>query len=100
MALGYTRKAAARYSFLLAIPAVIASGLYEFAKSYKNLSSLGGDVIAATGVATLVSFVVGLAVIAGLLRYLAKGSFWPFVIWRVGVGVAVLVLLANGTLTN
>ncbi len=100
LALGYTRKAAARYSFLLAIPAVIASGLYEFAKSYKNLSSLGGDVIAATGVATLVSFVVGLAVIAGLLRYLAKGSFWPFVIWRVGVGVAVLVLLANGTLTN
>lgn len=100
LALGYTRKAAARYSFLLAIPAVIASGLYEFAKSYKNLSSLGGDVIAATGVATLVSFVVGLAVIAGLLRYLAKGSFWPFVIWRVGVGVAVLALLANGTLTN
>ena len=100
LALGYTRKAAARYSFLLAIPAVIASGLYEFAKSYKDLSGLGGDVIAATGVATLVSFVVGLAVIAGLLRYLAKGSFWPFVIWRVGVGVVVLVLLANGTLTN
>lgn len=97
LALGYTRKAAARYSFLLAVPAVIASGLYEFAKSYKNLDGVD---LAATGVATLVSFVVGLAVIAGLLRYLAKGSFWPFVIWRVGLGITVLLLLANGTLTK
>ena len=97
LALGYTRAAAARYSFLLAVPAVLASGIYEFLKSYKDLGSSVS--IAATGVSTVVSFVVGLAVIAGLLKYLSKGSFWPFVLWRVGVGVAVLVLLSNGVLT-
>jgi undecaprenyl-diphosphatase len=97
LALGYTRAAAARYSFLLAVPAVLASGIYEFLKSYKDLGSSVS--IAATGVSTVVSFVVGLAVIAGLLKYLSKGSFWPFVLWRVGVGIAVLVLLSNGVLT-
>lgn len=85
--LGFTRQAAARYSFLLAIPAVVASGLYEFAKSYKDLPS---DLLMGTAVATIVSFVVGFAVIAGLLRYLNRGSFMPFVIWRVAVGVAIL----------
>ena len=85
--LGFTRQAAARYSFLLAIPAVVASGLYEFAKSYKDLPS---DLLMGTAVATIVSFVVGFAVIAGLLRYLNRGSFMPFVIWRVAVGLAIL----------
>jgi undecaprenyl-diphosphatase len=88
--LGYTRQAAARYSFLLAIPAVLASGLYEFAKTYKNLSS---DMLLATAVATGISFVVGFAVIAGLLRYLNKGSFVPFVAWRLIVGFFVLAML-------
>jgi undecaprenyl-diphosphatase len=88
--LGYTRAAAARYSFLLAIPAVLASGLYEFAKSYKDLSH---DMVLGTAVATVVSFVVGFAVIAGLLRYLNKGSFVPFVIWRLLVGFFVLAML-------
>ena len=97
LALGYTRAAAARYSFLLAVPAVLASGLYEFAKSAKNL---GGVDLAATGVATVVSFIVGILVISGLLKYLSKGSFWPFVIWRVAVGIAVLVMLSTGVLTN
>ena len=88
--LGYTRAAAARYSFLLAIPAVLASGLYEFAKTYKDLSQA---MLLDTAVATAVSFVVGLAVIAGLLRYLNKGSFVPFVIWRLVVGFFVLAML-------
>jgi len=88
--LGYTRAAAARYSFLLAIPAVLASGLFEFAKSYKDLSH---DMLMATGVATVVSFVVGFAVIAGLLRYLNKGSFVPFVVWRLIAGFFVLSML-------
>ena len=92
--LGYTRAAAARYSFLLAIPAVLASGLYEFAGSYKDLNH--ADLLA-TGIATLVSFLVGLAVISFLLRYLNKGSFAPFVIWRIAVGLLVLGLLVTGT---
>ncbi|MEY3889617.1 MAG: undecaprenyl-diphosphatase UppP [Actinomycetota bacterium] len=94
--LGYSRQAAARYSFLLAIPAVVASGLFEFATTYKDLSQQD---LLATIVATLVSFAVGFSVIVGLLRYLERGSFMPFVIWRVGVGTALLVLLSIGQIT-
>lgn len=86
--LGFTREAAARYSFLLAIPAVLASGVYQFAKSYSDLPA---DLLVATIAATVVSFVVGYAVIAWLLRYLTKGSFLPFVIWRVAVGTLLLI---------
>ena len=94
--LGYSRQAAARYSFLLAIPAVIASGIFEFATTYKDLSQ--HDLLA-TVIATLVSFAVGFSVIVGLLRYLERGSFMPFVIWRVGVGVALLLLLSTGQMS-
>ncbi|MDE2591602.1 MAG: undecaprenyl-diphosphate phosphatase [Actinomycetales bacterium] len=93
--LGYTREAAARYSFLLAIPAVLASGLYEFAKSVGDLKS---DLLLATGVGTVVSFVVGYAVIAGFLKYLSRGSFMPFVLYRVVLGATILGLLTSGTL--
>jgi undecaprenyl-diphosphatase len=95
LALGYSRQAAARYSFLLAIPAVLASGLYEFAKSYKDLPS---DLLVATGVSTVVAFGVGFSVIVVLLRYLSRGSFMPFVAWRVIVGLAVLGGLVSGQL--
>ena len=93
--LGYSRQAAARYSFLLAIPAVLASGLYEFAKTYQDLNSAE---LVATAVATLVSFAVGFSVIIGLLKYLSRGSFMPFVIWRVLVGVVLIVLLSTNQL--
>ncbi len=95
LALGYSRQAAARYSFLLAIPAVLASGLYEFAKSYKDLAPSD---LAATGVATVVSFAVGFSVIVVLLRYLNRGSFMPFVAWRIILGLAVLGGLVSGQL--
>ena len=94
--LGYTRQAAARYSFLLAIPAVLGSGLFQFFSSVGNLSQ---DLLVATVLATIVSGVVGLSVIHYLLKYLQKGSFLPFVVWRVGVGVWLLVMLTSGTLT-
>ncbi len=93
--LGYSRQAAARYSFLLAIPAVIASGLFEFFSSYKQLDQ---SMLVATVVATLISFAVGFSVIVGLLRYLNRGSFMPFVIWRVAVGLALLVMLSANQL--
>lgn len=95
LALGYSRRAAARYSFLLAIPAVMASGLYQFAKTYQDLESAD---LAATALGTAVSFVVGYVVIVGLLRYLNRGSFMPFVIWRIVLGLAVLLGLVSGTL--
>jgi undecaprenyl-diphosphatase len=93
--LGYSRQAAARYSFLLAIPAVIASGLYQFLKTY---SDLDGSMLATTVLATVISFAVGYSVIVVLLRYLNRGSFIPFVIWRVFVGVALIVLLSSNQL--
>jgi undecaprenyl-diphosphatase len=93
--LGYTRQAAARYSFLLAIPAVLASGLFLFVSSVADLSS---EMLLATIVATVVSGLVGLAVIHYLLRYLENGSFLPFVIWRVLVGAWLLWMLSTGSI--
>jgi undecaprenyl-diphosphatase len=94
--LGYSREAAARYSFLLAIPAVLASGLFQFIVSFEDLSS---ELLMATIVATLVSGVVGLSVIHFLLKYLQRGSFLPFVIWRLVVGGWLLIMLSTGALT-
>jgi undecaprenyl-diphosphatase len=91
--LGFTREAAARYSFLLAIPAVLAAGGYQFLKTYQDLPQ---GLLWATIAATIVSFLVGYAVIAWLLKYLTKGSFMPFVIWRVGVGTLLLIGLGIG----
>lgn len=93
--LGYTRAAAARYSFLLAIPAVLGSGLFQF---FSSVGDLNQELLTATVVATVVSGVVGLSVIHYLLKYLQKGSFLPFVIWRVGVGVWLLFMLTSGAL--
>ena len=93
--LGYSRAAAARYSFLLAIPAVLGSGLFQFFSSYQDLSQ---ELLLATLVATLISGVVGLSVIHFLLKYLQKCSFMPFVIWRLLVGGWLLFMLSTGAL--
>ena len=93
--LGYTRQAAARYSFLLAIPAVLASGLYLFISTFGDLNQ---EMLLATIVATVVSGIVGLAVIHYLLKYLELGSFLPFVLWRVIVGLWLLWMLSRGSI--
>ena len=93
---GFNRAAAARFSFLIGIPAVLASGLIQFKDSYQNLDT---DALTGTLIATVTSFIVGYLVIAGLLKYLNKGSFLPFVIWRVSVGIALLVLLSLGLIS-
>lgn len=93
--LGFNRETAARFSFLMAIPAVLAAGFYQFFDSFGELPA---DLLAATIVATLVSFVSGYAVISWLLKYLEKGSFLPFVIWRVGVGSLLLIGLSLGAI--
>lgn len=90
---GFSRASAARFSFLIGIPAVLVSGLIEFKDSYKNLDS---SLMSGTVVATITSFIVGYLVIAGLLKYLNKGSFLPFVVWRIVVGVVLVVLLSTG----
>jgi undecaprenyl-diphosphatase len=94
--IGYTREAAARYSFLLAIPAVLGSGLYEAYDSLKG--GAGGIDWKPTILATVISFAVGLSVIAWLLRYLTRGSFTPFVVYRILVGLLVLGLVGAGVI--
>ena len=91
--LGFTREAAARYSFLLAIPAVLAAGGYQFVQSFGDLPQ---DLLFATSLATVVSFVSGYLVIAWLLKYLERGSYLPFVVWRIFVGLALIALLSFG----
>jgi undecaprenyl-diphosphatase len=95
--IGYTREAAARYSFLLAVPAVLGSGLYEAYDALKGGAAHAVD-WAPTALATVISFAVGLSVIAWLLRYLTRGSFTPFVVYRVVVGLLVLGLVGAGVI--
>lgn len=96
LALGYTRPTAARYSFLLAVPAVIGSGIFELFHSFSE--PMGRYGYAETALATLVAFVIGYAVIAFLMRYIQTRSFMPFVIYRITLGVVILALLAFGAL--
>ncbi len=93
--LGYTRTAAARYSFLLAIPAVLGSGFYQLFKS----GFTGGEAgLGATLVATLVAFVVGYVVIIAFLKIVENYSYWGFVWYRIALAALVVVLLVTGTL--
>ncbi|PZU30819.1 MULTISPECIES: undecaprenyl-diphosphate phosphatase [unclassified Microbacterium] len=97
LALGYTRPVAAEVAFLLAVPAVFGSGVYEL---YHSIKEPGSSVFsgAETAVATVIAFVVGLAVIAFLMQYLKRGSFLPFVIYRVVLGIVLIILLSLGVL--
>ena len=104
--LGYTREAAARYSFLLALPAVFGSGLFELVKTVRDpcVAKVVGTAACTpeyfTGTETLastvVAFVVGLILIAFFLRYISHGSFWPFVAYRIVLGVLLIGLLQAG----
>jgi undecaprenyl-diphosphatase len=92
--LGYTRGAAAHYSFLLAVPAVLGSGFFQVAESLD-----GGVAWGPTLLATVIAFAVGFGVIAWLLRYLETGTFLPFVVYRVALGLALLALVGAGVLS-
>jgi undecaprenyl-diphosphatase len=96
LALGYDRVAATRYAFLLAIPAVLGSGLYEATKISDQQNTEWGQTI----LATIIAFFVGLGVITWLLRWLTTRTYTPFVIYRIVLGVVVLVLLSTGTLSS
>lgn len=105
--MGYTRQAAARYAFLLAVPAVFASGLYKAAKDVPPLlTAQGRDAAAAAGepslvaiiIATLVAFALGYAVIVWFMRLVENRSYMVFVIYRIGAGLLLLALLGAGIL--
>ncbi|GAA2563899.1 undecaprenyl-diphosphate phosphatase [Mycolicibacterium diernhoferi] len=96
--LGQKREAAARFGFLLAIPAVLGSGLYElrhvFEPGTTGMSATGPQIV----VGTLIAFVVGYAAVAWFLRFLVRHSMYWFVGYRLILGVTVLVLLSTGVL--
>ncbi|HKA70105.1 MAG TPA: undecaprenyl-diphosphate phosphatase [Actinomycetes bacterium] len=95
MFLGFTREAAARFSFLLSIPAVVLSGLFEL----RDIGSEGGvPGVAPTVVATVLAFGSGFASIAWLLRYLTTHTMKIFVAYRVLLGLLLLALLAAGVI--
>jgi undecaprenyl-diphosphatase len=93
--LGLERAVAARFSFLLAIPAVVLSGLFQLYKMLKGTETVS-EPFFNVAVATLVAFVVGYAVIAWFLRYLSNNSFALFVGYRLILGTGVLILVAAG----
>jgi len=94
--LGYEREAATRYAFLLAIPAVVGAGVFELKEIPNGDNSYGWG---PTIVATVVSFLIGYAAIAWLLRYVTTHSYLPFVIYRVALGTLTLALAAAGVLS-
>ena len=93
--MGFTREAAARYSFLLALPAVFASGFYKAFKAFGDEQAVGWG---PTILATLVAFVVGYLVIVWFLKLVTTKSFQPFVIYRLCFAALVAVLLIVGVL--
>ena len=95
LTLGYTREAATRYAFLLAIQAVLGSGFYEATRMGDDPQVAWGQTI----VATVIAFGVGYAVIAWLLRYLRTGSYLPFVAYRLALAALIVALLVTGTIT-
>ncbi|MCU7825780.1 undecaprenyl-diphosphate phosphatase [Kitasatospora sp. DSM 101779] len=92
--MGYSREAAARYSFLLAIPAVLASGTLELFKIGEGPAPAWGPTLLATAIA----FAVGYAAIAWFLKYISHNSFMPFVVYRVALGVVIVGLVTAGVL--
>ena len=94
--LGMERELAARFGFLLAIPAVFASGLFSLPDAFAPV----GEGMAASGakllISTVIAFVVGFAAVAWFLRFLVRHSMYWFVGYRIVLGVVVLVLLSTG----
>ncbi|MGR6902558.1 undecaprenyl-diphosphate phosphatase [Glutamicibacter sp. BSL13] len=94
--MGYTREAAARYSFLLAIPAVYLSGLYKLFKSFSEPMVYS---MAETGLATLIAFVVGFVIVGWFLKFVSTHSYMVFVWYRIALGLALFILLGMGLIS-
>ncbi len=92
---GFDRVSAARYSFLLSVPAVVLSGLFELRK----VGEAGSPSVVATVIATLVAFVTGYASIAWLIGYLGNHTLRIFVVYRIALGALVLILVASGAIS-
>ena len=96
--LGLDREVAAKFSFLLAIPAVLASGLFSLPDAFSpeaGQAASAAQLLVGTGIA----FVLGYASIAWLLKFVSNNSFSWFAAYRIPVGILVMILLATGVLT-
>jgi undecaprenyl-diphosphatase len=98
--LNLTRETATRYSFLLAIPAVVISGVFSLPDVFEpSAAGTAAPTVAQMVVATAIAFAIGYAAIAWLLRYVAHHTLYLFVLYRVALGTLVLCLLLTGTIT-
>jgi undecaprenyl-diphosphatase len=94
---GFDRSTAARFSFLMSVPSILGAGLKEF---WDHRSELTSDAnLGPTIVATVVSFAVGYASIAFLIKFLQRNGLLPFVIYRIALGLVLLTLLQTGALS-
>lgn len=94
---GLSRSTAARFSFLLSLPSVFAAGVYQFYEERQRILASQNDLIAII-IASVVSGIIGYASIAFLLRFLKTHTTYVFIIYRVVLGVTMLVLLRQGIL--
>jgi len=92
---GLTRESAARFAFLLGIPAVFASGLYELWEIRNEISGNISSII----ISTVVAGVVGYLAIDFLLKYLKKHTTFIFIYYRIALGILILILLSINVLT-
>ncbi|MFI1755539.1 undecaprenyl-diphosphate phosphatase [Streptomyces sp. NPDC020571] len=93
--MGYRREAAARYSFLLAIPAVLASGVFELKDAMESDHVSWGPTL----FATVIAFATGYVVIAWFMKFISTKSFMPFVWYRIALGIVIIALVATGVLS-
>ena len=96
--MGMSRETAARFSFILSLPAVFAAGIFEFIQARHELLATQEHVLNLLA-ATFVSFAVGYVSIAFLLGYLKRHTTWLFIIYRLALGIVLLALLAAGKLS-
>ena len=101
-AMGYTREAAVRVSFLMAIPAVFGAGILEAVSAVKDVAAGDAGMFPGWGptiAAAIVAFVVGYVVIIGFLKFVSTFSYKAFAIYRIGLAVVVALLLMTGVLS-
>lgn len=96
--MGYKREAAARYAFLLAIPAVFASGLYKLFSEIADPSPQPYS-MAQTGLATVVAFAIAYVIIGWFMNYISNRSYSLFVWYRIALGILVFILLGTGVIS-
>ena len=102
-AMGYTREAAVRVSFLMAIPAVFGAGILEAVSAVKDVAAGDAGMFPGWGptiAAAIVAFVVGYVVIIGFLKFVSTFSYKAFAIYRIGLAIVVALLLITGVLSQ